>query len=184
MSLVTFIIPTVGRSTIDRTLLSLKSQTDADWDAIILADMVNDFSPGIKDTRFHLMSLTRKVGFSNCSGNVRNFGFSFAPGEWCGFVDDDDRLDEHYVEWLRQEGDGHDLVVFRMMMPDGSVLPSGSAILPCQVGISFSIRRQFQLSANVWFGPSPTEDWDFIHGAIHSGARHRVSDRIAYYVRH
>lgn len=184
MSFVTFIIPTISRETLDRTLRSLVEQGEDDWNAVVVADAVEDFKPPIRDNRIVCLNLKDKLGSSNHGGEVRNQGLCHANGEWIGFVDDDDRLDSEYTYRLKAESHGSDLVVFRMKYPDGAVLPEGAELGCCQVGISFAIRTSFLRSQSLRFGNLDTEDWDFIHRAMDRNARVRISKHIAYYVRH
>lgn len=184
MSFVTFIIPTIGRSTLDRTLKWIEVQTDQDWNALIVADCVDNFSLPVKNDKFLSVNLSRKLGSQNFSARVRNHGISFANGEWIAFVDDDDRISECYVQWLREESASYDLVIFRMATPDGACLPPGQDIGPGIVGISFAIRSSFQREKGILFSPSGGEDWDFIDKVRACNARIRLSDHIAYYIRH
>jgi len=79
--------------------------------------------------------------------------------DWVAFVDDDDTLHHMYVEWLAAEvqrmnkvaaagdatgpGGGMDVVLFRMLMPYGQVIPciaNRGEIKAADVGISFAFR--------------------------------------------
>lgn len=182
MSFVTFVIPTIGRETLSRALDSVKGQTLEDWDAIIVADGVEVQSPEHKHIR--LERLEQRQGTANHGALARNRGLDLATGEWVAFLDDDDRLDLKYAEWLKEESPDQDFVVFRMTYPEGPVLPPGDQLLPCQVGISFAIRRQFAKERNISFDPGPHEDWHFIKTVLGHSARTKVSEHLAYYVRH
>jgi glycosyltransferase involved in cell wall biosynthesis len=192
MTLATFIIPTIGRPTLKRTLDSLIYQTDQDWQAIVVVDHVGNFELPVNDPRIFVLRLGEKLGRSHFSGHVRNYGMEMAMGEWCGFVDDDDRLDEHYVEWLRQEGDGNDLLVFRMKYSPPredavELLPRSNhagGMKAGEVGISFAVRTQFQREHDLLFPSEEFEDWLFIKRALDTGARCKISDCVAYYIRH
>lgn len=184
MSFVTFIIPTIGRPTLDRTIKWLEVQTDPDWNAIIVADRVDNFSLPVESDKCLYVNLSKKLGTSNFSAMVRNHGMSFANGEWIAFVDDDDRIGECYVQWLKEECASYDLVIFRMATPDGICIPPAQDIGPGLVGISFAVRSSFQREKGILFSPSGGEDWDFVEKARGSKARIKISDHIAYYVRH
>lgn len=184
MSFVTFIIPTIGRPTLERTLKWIEVQSDPDWNAIVVADRVDHFCLPVENDKFLFVNLSKKVGMSNFSARVRNHGMSMANGEWIAFVDDDDRIGENYVQWLREECASYDLVIFRMATPDGICLPPAQELGPGLVGISFAIRSSFQREKGVLFSPSGGEDWDFVEKATRSGAKTKLSDHIAYYIRH
>lgn len=184
MSFVTFIVPTIGRPTLERTLKSLVDQEDGDWNAVVVADAVENFQMPRLDNRICSLNLDRKLGESNHGGYVRNQGIHHAEGLWIGFVDDDDRLDREYSYWLKAESYGCDLLVFRMKNPDGMILPEKESLDCCRVGISFALRTGFQREKGLMFGNSGLEDWAFIEHAREVGARIKISKRIAYYVRH
>lgn len=184
MSFLSFVIPSLGRPTLGRTLESLKAQTHPDWEAVVVGDGEVSLPPS-PDSRIRLCRLSRRLGSDHASGHVRNEGCRWVSGEWFGFVDDDDTLDPHYVEWLREESAGMDLVIFKMIYPDGHILPPDRGPLrPGGVGISFSVRSQFYRDRTLSFGNSTIEDWSFLTAAIEVGARWKFSDRIAYYVNH
>lgn len=182
MSFVTFIVPTIGRDTLSRALDSVKAQTVSDWDAIVVADGVD--IPNPDHVQIHVERLEQRFGTNNYGAIARNRGLDMATGEWVAFLDDDDRLDKQYAEWLHDEVADADFVIFRMTYEGGPVLPPGADILPCQVGISFSARLQFVKERNIKFDPGPNEDWHFIQTVLGHSARLKVSDHIAYYVRH
>jgi glycosyltransferase involved in cell wall biosynthesis len=196
MSFATFIIPTLGRPTLQRTLQSLRSQTDPDWTAIVLADQVKGFSLPVKDSRITAIKFCEKVGQSDNghhhSGFVRNFGVGLNTSLWCAFVDDDDRLDPRYLELLKGESASFDLVIFRMryspMREDGvKILPRSNRLQDLgagEVGISFAVRREFQQRKDMWFESEEFEDWRFIERCLKSGASCKISDAVLYYVRH
>ena len=196
MSFVTFIVPSIGRSTLDRTLHSLVVQTDRDWTALVVMDAVRNFTASVKDPRIVTLRLQEKLGRSengdHHAGFVRNYGIGLVVSEWCGFVDDDDRVDPNYVACLRREVPGNDLVVFRMeyrpCREDGvRILPRSSRVEgmgPGEVGISFAVKTVFQKQHDVWFDSIEFEDWIFIRSCLAAGARCKVSDTVAYYVRH
>lgn len=192
MSFVSFIIPTVGRDTLTRALRSLVGQTDADWQAMVIADAVEAWHLAPFDPRIFSVNLPEKVGGGgHCSGQIRNLGMTMMSSEWFGFVDDDDRLDHRYVRWLREEAKVQDIdvVIFRMMYQparhDGVIfLPNGKGLEDGYVGISFAVRSSFVRGKNIWFETEECEDNRYLQRLQRAGARMRWSQRIAYYVRH
>lgn len=181
----TFIVPSVGRITLDRTLKSIVEQTDSDWNAMVVGDGIGgNWSPGWQHCKIWSSVIYPKVGAGNCAGIIRNHGMDHAIGKWICFVDDDDRLDVNYVSWLKEEEKDFDVVVFRMIFSDGRVVPSEHNLFCGGVGISFAIRSEFQRQNDVRFVPSEIEDWLLLEKCIGLSARIKVSDRVAYYVRH
>lgn len=190
MSLVTFIIPTKGRPTLKRTLKSLLNQTCPDWEAIVVADCVPDFLLPLRDPRVLSFNLPEKMGRGlHLAAEVRNFALDVAHSEWIGFVDDDDTLDSHYVQWLQEEGAGFDVVIFRMRYrvprtEDGAiVIPRGRMLQDAEVGISFAVREDFRRKHDLRFPAEECEDCRFLQRAQEKLARIKYSNYTAYYVR-
>lgn len=186
MNFVSFIIPSINRPTLARALQSVIDQTDKDWNAVIVGDFVPNFFLPIGHDRFLVTNLSRKLGNgANGGGLVRSHGMSLASGLWFAFLDDDDRLDIHYAEWLREEATDADMVIFRMREgAGGRVLPANQRLEGGGVGISFAVRAQLQMDKGLWFPADPVEDWIFIQNTVTSGGRIKISERVAYYVRH
>lgn len=181
----TFILPSVGRSTIDRTIKSIVDQTDSDWNAMVVGDgLGGNWSPGWQHCKIWSSVVYPKVGTGNFGGEMRNHAMRNAVGEWFAFVDDDDRVDINYVSWLKEESKNSDVVVFRMRFDDGRILPSEHGLSCGGVGISFAVKSQFQRDNNIWFIPGETEDWTMLEQFGNKKAQIHVSDRVAYYVRH
>ena len=96
-SKITFIIPTIGRSTLRRTLQSLQDQTNQNFKCIVVFDGI-DPTITVDDNRFKIIK-TNKLGQGrNSAGLVRNEGMKLVNTEWIGFVDDDDTLSNTYVD--------------------------------------------------------------------------------------
>lgn len=200
--LVTFVVPTLGRPTLGRTLASLDRQTDDGWQAVVGFD-------GVEPPEWWYWRYRRwKVdgGRVDCgsAGITRNALMSFASGTcgphypWFAFVDDDDAVSGHYVSLLREvheERPDVDCVVFRMRYADGLVLPdpAAPALTWGQVGISFAFRSWlFERSEGVRFvrealdrpGPDGNEDIQMLRQLQRAGASTYIHPSVAYYVRH
>ena len=83
-STITFIIPTKGRSTLDRTLNSLLAQSDSDWKAKVVIDGVNiskKIHEYAKDSRISFTTISNPIGTANHAGLTRNFGIKEAATE-------------------------------------------------------------------------------------------------------
>ena len=191
MSFISFIIPSLGRETLTRALQSLLDQTDPGWTALVVADHVKDFRLPLSDPRILSVNLPEKLGLGeHLAGQIRNIGMQILPGLWHGFLDDDDRLDRKYVQWLKEEADDRDAVIFRMIYAsprteDGAlILPNGRGLLDGYVGISFAVRSAFMEEKKVAFESEECEDCHLLQRMTQAGARLRWSPRIAYYIRH
>lgn len=182
---ITFIIPTINRPTLQRTLQSLYDQNDPHWRAIIIFDNVSN-NIHVTDQRVSIIELDKKAGSGkNSAGLVRNAGINQVITEWIGFVDDDDIITPDYAAKARRSIDRYnkaDCIIFRMYY-EHDVLPRYQATeLKCgEVGISFcartSILKQFP------FIPGQFEDWDFIQRLISNNKCIMVEPYVVYMVR-
>lgn len=172
---ITFIIPSLNRPTLGRTVDSLIAQTDPRWLARVVYDGVE--GPSFPDTR--LTSWTGpKLGKPHMAGPVRNLAWFFEDitTPWLGFVDDDDSLCPDYVSRLDDE---YDLIVFQMLM-GGKLLPEISqnkripTLRPGNVGISFAVKTAFKYKHNIQFSQDRFEDWRFIKDCLDQGATYKI----------
>lgn len=188
MNHVTFIVPTIGRDTLKRALESLVAQTNPNWNAIVISDGVPHFSLPINHPRILSLMFPLANKCWEFGGMMRNIGLGFDASEWFAFLDDDDRLDPHYVQWIVEEGRNSDLVVFRMRFPDGGVVPPPSHTSPDHLahgltGIAFAVRTSFQKAHNLQFIHERNEDWTFTERCRSLGARIVLSPRVGYFIR-
>ena len=85
-----------------KCLDSIIHQTMKDLEIICINDASEDNSPEIlktyakKDNRIKIISLEQNLG----PGNARNLGVKIAQGEYIGFVDSDDWIDNNFYEKL------------------------------------------------------------------------------------
>lgn len=144
---ITFIIPSLNRPTISRSVDSLINQTNPNWECIIVYDGVDGedfYDERIKTIR---IEKTGTIGpFNGQSGLVRNVGISMCKTKWIGFLDDDDTVSPDYVNDLFKKYNDYDFVIWRMRYSDGRVLPPfGSNDLSFgNVGISFCYKNKFE----------------------------------------
>eukprot|EP01132_Coremiostelium_polycephalum_P001026 gene1026-1301_t len=182
---VTFIVPTVGRSTLHQTIHSLLNQTNPHWEAIVVFDGVTNIT--YSDPRIKAIQIP-KTGKSNYGGEVRNQGMQHAKTDWIAFVDDDDHLSADYVDRLIEEISLHpslEVVIFRMFHPhQARIMPAlqDTDFKHCQVGISFCIRAAL-FHAGVKFRPGHLEDFDLLHDLRIQGRKMVISPYITYWVR-
>jgi glycosyltransferase involved in cell wall biosynthesis len=187
MPFASFIIPTIGRPSIELAIESLQKQTDGDWDGVIVCDGFERTYEGPSPDERRL----RWVGGEDygSAGVARNVALSMVEGDWICFLDDDDRLEPTYVEHLRQHAEDYPwakVIVFRMKHPYLGVLPRPDGRLAWgHVGISYAVARD--AIAGHEFGREEIakgnhEDWNMLEELL---TRYRafVSPHIDYVVR-
>lgn len=180
-SKITFIIPTIGRSTLSRSIKSILSQDDPNWKAIVLFDGVKK-NIHINDNRFSMLEID-KMGEGNRAGDIRNFGISKANTEWVAFLDDDDTISPKYIKRFNEEIEFYkdvECVIFRMW--NGVLtLPSihHNTFYIHRVGISFAMKKSLQER----FIASSTEDFDILNKMRNNKRKMIISPYINYFVR-
>lgn len=191
--IVTFIIPSKGRNTLNDTISSIYWQDDPRWEALIVFDgpqpQYDSSCPYRCDPRIKIYT-TPKIGQQNFAASLRNYGMMKACTDWIAFVDDDDLLSTDYVTRLVEEirmDSQLEAVIFRMSGFYSNALrilphPEDSMFRKYNVGISFSIKRDL-FKAGFWFQPSPTEDFDLLERIWEAKKRMVISPYITYYVR-
>jgi glycosyltransferase involved in cell wall biosynthesis len=156
--MLTIIIPSIGRETLQRAVESVEQQT-----------IPTEYIVGI-DQQQEGASVMRNKMVSVCDTG------------WVGFCDDDDWLDPHYHEWLNEMKDA-DMVLFQMKRPDGMILPDhtdSDRLVYNWVGISFAMRTSVALKYP--FKTMIGEDYDLIQRVRRAGLRLVVSPQVAYFV--
>jgi glycosyltransferase involved in cell wall biosynthesis len=193
-ALITFVIPSINRYTLEYTLQSLINQSVNNWNAIIIFDGCEPVDTNLldllSDKRFLYISIN-KTGIlkditHGAAGFVRNIAISIVQSQWVGFVDDDDTLTPYYTEKLLEEIEitpSSDLIVFRMI-DKHIVYPQAyvNNIELGRVGISFCYKTQL-FQKGFEFTQSEQEDFDLLNRI--KLARHRItiSPYITYLVR-
>jgi glycosyltransferase involved in cell wall biosynthesis len=190
--MITFIIPTIGRETLPRTLQSLLRQTDPEWNAIVVVDGVRVPRTLPKDYRITVLPLGQKLGqHYNSAGNVRNAGMekAFAQGNpsWFAFVDDDDTVTKDYVATLKNAIHNHpdgEVFIFRMVNTNGQILPPPGAhqFMLHQVGISFAMKASL-FRHGFRFIPSSGEDFMLLDAFRRAKRKIYMLPNIVYHVR-
>ena len=186
---ITFIIPTIGRSTLRQTLNSLVNQKNPNWKAIVIFDGV---SPNIENKHPRIRFIeTPKLGQGhNSAGLVRNYGITFADTEWVAFLDDDDSVANNYVNLFLSESHQYnlaDIIIFRMRLKndrDYDIIPllSTDMFYHCQVGISFAVKKKLFDDGDV-FIPSAMEDFTYLNNAKDKNYKIMISPYVTYFVR-
>jgi glycosyltransferase involved in cell wall biosynthesis len=186
---VTFIVPTVGRPTLQRTLESLVQQTEQNWKCLVGFDGI-PVQIVIEDPRIQYMGLPKAGGNKNFGGGVRNQLLNITTSPWAAFVDDDDTVRPTYVASLRDEIQTRPdatCIIFRMSYDehDTNVLPPlGTTRLQLsKVGISFAVQTKFLNQHKIRFVNGPVEDFHFLKRVERFGAPFVWSRHIEYNVR-
>lgn len=191
---VTFIVPTVNRSTLFRTLASIRQQTNQRWKVIVIFDGCIPTDESIvallKDTRILYVSIKKHGVLSSKqpgqAGQIRNIGMSMVTTPWIGFVDDDDVILPNYIEKLIEESDNlsvADLISFRMIDTEQLVPPPFcQGILPNQIGISFAIKTSL-FKEGFLFIQSEREDYHFVREVHRARKMIVLSSHITYLTR-
>ncbi len=184
--IITFIIPSLNRKTIERTINSLLSQSNPKWKCIIVYDGV--VGTKFKDDRIKILKIekTGLIGsYNGQSGLVRNEGIKLCNNtEWIGFLDDDDTIHPDYVKKLFKSYSNYDFVVWRMRYKNGLILPEldRTDLVLSRVGISFCYKNKFKdlLFDNNRDG----EDFDFLMKLKSLSDNWVITPEIFYNVRH
>jgi glycosyltransferase involved in cell wall biosynthesis len=138
-SLITFIIPSINRESLENTIRSLEEQKYEKWCGIIIFDNCYP-SENIKkildnDLRFLYISIKKRgctyidnENIKGFSGDVRNIGMSLIKTDWIAFIDDDDTISKDYLTIFLQEIKTDklvDCIIFRMVL-DNKIIPSSN----------------------------------------------------------
>lgn len=95
--MITFVIPTIGRDTLQNAIQSIENQTDDNWKIIIIFDGVKS-TINITNPKIQILEIEKIGKDRNSAGNVRNYGMNYVDTDWIAFLDDDDTIAEDYVE--------------------------------------------------------------------------------------
>jgi glycosyltransferase involved in cell wall biosynthesis len=186
--MITFIIPSINRETLDRTIQSLKNQTNNNWKCIIIYDGVEP-SKEYVDDRIKVLKIDKTGIIKNShgqSGLVRNYGLEFCDTEWIGFLDDDDTINPLYVDTLLNKYNDYDFIIWRMTDKYGLILPPVNLdiIKFGYVGISLSFKKGLLKYDLKFESNKDGEDYDFIKKLESITDKYKISEEIFYNVRH
>ena len=186
---ITFIIPTIDRVTLYRTIYSLLNLKNKNWKAIIIFDGIkSNFKTN--DNRISIIEIEKKgvLSENNTAGLVRNIGFEHVSekSEWVGFLDDDDCISDDYIDNLKLEielNNNIDVCIFRMIDSHNTILPPkyNIGINKCNVGISFALRRN--IINKVCFKNNKYEDYYFLKELEFKRYKIVISPYISYFIR-
>jgi len=183
-NIITFIIPTIGRKTLKNTLISLQNQTIENWKAIIIFDGCNQNINNI-DERIKIVCCNKLGSNINNAGLVRNYGIEIADTKWIAFLDDDDVIDENYLEKFYEElklNNDIDVLIFRMNLC-GKVIPNLNIdnFYINDVGISFVAKKQI-FDSEIKFVADCAEDFLLLNQIRKKNYKMIISPYVMYYV--
>jgi glycosyltransferase involved in cell wall biosynthesis len=185
--MITFIIPSIGKPTLQEAINSIENQTSGDWKAIIIFDGVEP-TVSVKNPKFSVLKVDKKGVGKNGAGYVRNYGMQFVETEWIAFLDDDDTIAPDYVETFKEEHKTHpfvDVIIFRMHRPniEPVILPilNTDNFYMYEVGISFALRTDI-FKKGFAFEPSHVEDFEYLSKLRENNYCIMISPHVKYYV--
>ena len=184
--MITFIIPSLNRPTLKKTIETLINQTSPNWNAIVIYDGVKGET--FEDTRVKTIEIN-KIGLmgprNGQSGLVRNIGIKETETEWIGFLDDDESIEKDYVKLLEEKYSKYDFVVWRMKYENGQVLPPFfmNELVFARVGISFCYKKS--IFKELFFSQNRDgEDFDFLMELKKQSNNFIITPEVMYNVRH
>jgi glycosyltransferase involved in cell wall biosynthesis len=184
-NIITFIIPTIGRESLNNSIKSLLNQTIKNWKAIIIFDGIKS-NIDINDERIKIIEIDKIGKDFNSAGEVRNYGMKLVETKWIAFLDDDDIIAHDYIDFFYKElyiNDKLDVLIYRMKL--------GERIIPkldtdnfyiCDVGISYIIKTNIYLSG-LKFIPDSAEDFLYLNLIRENNYNIIISPYIKYFVR-
>jgi glycosyltransferase involved in cell wall biosynthesis len=183
---ITFVIPSIGRNTLKRSIDSLNKQTNDSWNAIIVYDGVEpeiDFS----SDKIKTIKIPKTGVMGNHhgqSGLVRNYGLDICDTEWVGFLDDDDTIDSNYVETLLTKYNDLDLVIWRMRYVNNMVIPriGNDNIVFGNIGISISFKKKFLDGGLRFKNNRDGEDFDIVKSMVEISDKYLITNEVYYKV--
>ena len=166
MSLLTVLLPTLGRPTLQRAIESVEAQTipcdlivEHDTDRIGAGPMLNQMLPKVKTP-------------------------------WVHTLGDDDTLEPHFAALLAAQDQDADLIVFQMRYDGGGVLPTvtdPTQLRFGEVGCSYAVKTDVA-RRHGWIAEPCTnmlaEDWEMIRSVRDNGGVIRIVPEVVYRVRH
>jgi hypothetical protein len=190
MQFITFIIPSIGRTSLKDSIESLLLQIDENWNAIIIFDGIKK-NIEITDNRIKYIEID-KIGYNgsrNSAGFVRNIGLNIInklETEWIGFLDDDDYLSNDYICKLKEEillNKLVDVCIFRMAYQNKYILPTefDKNINRNRVGISFAIKSY--IKDNILFNNNPFEDYFYLKELQNNKYKIIISTYVTYFIK-
>jgi hypothetical protein len=179
----TFIIPTIGRSTLKQ---AIESVVTFDNTLIIVVYDGNKQDPPVSNN--NVIYLETKKLCKN-AGFVRNFGISHVikniNTEYISFLDDDDIIKPNFNNVITNHK-SYDVIIHSIEFPYHPIsrkklpLKSGIGISRGDMGIAMSIKVDALRKHNVKFTDTVGEDYIFAKSLIDKGSSHYKTGIITY----
>ena len=183
--MITFLIPSIGRDTLEGSINSIINQTNDNWKLLIIFDGIKS-TINISHPKIDIIEIEQKGRDTNSAGDVRNYGLKYVKTKWVGFVDDDDIIAPDYVESFYNEIKEYpniDVLIFRMYdEPNNRIIPNINSdnFYVGDVGISFIIKTH--IFEKIQFTPSSVEDYEYLNKLRENNYRILISQYIKYYI--
>jgi glycosyltransferase involved in cell wall biosynthesis len=186
MTFVSFVISSVNRPTLGRTIQSIVNQNDDDWNIQVIFD-------GHQHQKQSSIPDHDKITYINApqthsAGFTRNYGMQINNAEWYAFVDDDDWLRQDYVQRLKEEISlfpDVKTVIWRIQHGDCIVPDPGTKNFRIgRVGIAFAIHRDVYHKYGLSFINQYAEDFYLLDAIRSRGLPMVISPYVLYIVRH
>ncbi len=174
MDIIIFIIPTIGRDSLSKSIDSLINlECNNTWKALIIFDGVKNNIPNFTHKNIIFIEIEKcgNIDLKNNAGLVRNYGLNYIinnniKSKYIGFLDDDDTLHPNYINNLCNEEKNFefDCIIFRMMFPNYKIVPHQltNKIQRCNVGISFALKYDIIYNNKYRFINNAFEDYIFL----------------------
>ena len=182
---VTFVIPSINRLSLIKTLDSILNQTNDNWKVVIIFDGVIDIHPSIETKCNNEKISFHKVPKQKDRSCVRNIGIQMCTTPWIAFVDDDDTISSDYTEMIYQssiQNNKIDCIIFRMINNKNYILPEifCKHIKKSKVGISFSCKKE--IFHRILFKNNYNEDFNLLKRIYLNKYTILVHESISYFV--
>jgi glycosyltransferase involved in cell wall biosynthesis len=132
----TIVIPTINRPSLDQAIKSVLDQVGPEKpEIIVVGDGVAPQSEYLIDV---LGLIAPKTGLASAT---RNYAASYLKPGWVGFLDDDDVLAPGYAKKLLNLSEYYDVAIFNMDVGE-KIIPEGQLIEWGNIGINFALRTE------------------------------------------
>jgi len=166
VNLLTVLLPTLGRPTLDRAVQSVEAQT-------VPCDLIVEHD-------------TDRIG----AGPMLNQMLPRVTTPWVHTFADDDTLEPTFAELLAEQDQAADLIVFQMRYENGTVLPTVTDPADLRfgaVGCSYAVKTHLARRYGWIREPCSNmlaEDWEMIRSVRDNGGVIRIVPEVVYRVRH
>lgn len=182
---VTFVIATIFRPTLNRSLESVEALA-VPADVLVVADSPGrpvPTLPACSAPACRVVSAPPTSCPLSWAGVVRNAGVDHVRTPWVAFLDDDDVVRFSYTQRVAETLAAYpiaDVIVFRMAY-FRRIVPKALDLVAGDVGISYAMKTR--LFKKLQFIEGPMEDFHLLYRAHKAGARIVLSRHIEYLVR-